>query len=393
MKKSQNTDIRDLSDADILKHIMQMNPFKFEHFVGNLLNVMGFKTRVTKPTGDGGVDIEAEHETPTGASIEYVVQVKRYTNIISPKDLQALVGAMQGSKVDRCIFITTSSFSSKSVEYAEQTRAMEIVDGKKLIGLIREYGVLPETLAKAGKAKISIPVCSADEGMRLGKEAYSRGDYEESLKYFNRVTNLEPENDEAWLWKGKSGINKLIFLDFPSKELLKRLTINQYRKKVLEWIRTSIHNFTYQIDIIPEEVFTAPFEKAIEINPDNIEAWPYVNPEKAHELCDERLKSNPNDEQVYLIMGKMFTVWDMCSEDEKPGEEAKKYFNKVVELNPKNEEAWFYLGIQKCQESGVLESEYQRADLEEALSYFNKCLEINPDNHYYTELVEAIKAI
>jgi len=467
MKEAQNADIRDLSDADILKHIMQMNPFKFEQFVGDLLNTMDFKTRVTKPTGDGGVDIEAEHETPTGASIEYVVQVKRHTNIISPKELQALVGAMQGSKADRCIFVTTSSFSAKSIEYAELMKTIELVDGKKLIELIREHGVMPETLAKIGESRISIPVCSADEGMRLGKEAYNRGDYEEALKYFDRVINLEPENDEAWVWKGKSELNKVRFSGFPSKELLKRLSTKQYREKFLEWITTSwggadkygINAFRKAVEITPEGcphvnpeyAIDLAFEKAVEINPDNIEAWSYVNPEKAIQLCEEILKSNPNDEQVWLNMGKAYQ-WKGWRDfnGEELERNAEKCFNKVVEINPKNEEALFYIGMlsipthvmgtySKTHYSGGTsytmpesfflditslpeytakstpptslrdfgkdliiisanegEQSYWSAlfkfleHFRTAVNYFDRCLEINPDNHHYIELREGI---
>lgn len=406
MKKSQNTDIGDFSDADILEHIMQMNPFKFEHFVGNLLNTMGFKTRVTKPTGDGGVDIEAEHETPTGASIEYVVQVKRHTNIISPKDLQALVGAMQGSKADRCIFITTSSFSTKSVEYAERMKTIELVDGKKLIELIREHGVMPETLAKIGESRISIPVCSADEAMKLGKEAYSRGDYEDALKYFDRVTNLEPENDEAWVWKGKSDINKLRFSGFPSKELLKRLSTKQYEGKLWEWGSYIGWKITPEQEKRhgkknPEQKkWYEYFEKAIEINPDNIEAWSYVNPEKAIELCEKRLESNPNDEQAWLTMGRAYTMmWNLMRGRDyiMPGEaeeKAQECFNKVVELNPKNEEALFNIGISYVSQSrNLLHYTNDASNARKAFSYFERCSEINPDNHYYTDLVEAIKVV
>ena len=389
-----------------------MNPFKFEQFVGDLLNMMGFKTRVTKPTGDGGVDIEAEHETPTGANIEYVVQVKRHTNIISPKELQALVGAMQGLKTDRCIFITTSSFSSKSVEYAERMKTIELVDGIKLIELIREHGILPETLAKIGESRISVPVCSADEGMRLGKEAYSRGDYEGALKYFDRVINLEPENDEAWVWKGKSDINKKLFSIFPSVESLKRLSTAQYSRVLLSWIQGQIDpylGFLYlgtDISTISrnrKKLNLNDFEKAGEINPDNIEAWLYANPEKAHELCNERLRVNPNDEEALLIKGKIRMADAYIEMDSGlMVEEAKKCFNKVVELSPKNEEALFYLGVVVSILDGsvildrfiLAEPEYKTyKKFRKAFNYFERCSEINPDNYHYTELVEAIKAV
>ena len=83
-----------ITDSQLLNILFEIDPFEFEQFIGDLLKRMGYNVEVTKPTGDGGIDIEAEFATPLGGVVKYVIQVKRHRNQISPKDLQALAGAI-----------------------------------------------------------------------------------------------------------------------------------------------------------------------------------------------------------------------------------------------------------------------------------------------------------
>ncbi len=62
----------------IISHLMAMTPVNFEKFVGELFRKMGYETEVTRPTADGGVDLNVCLTTPAGDSVRYVVQVKRY---------------------------------------------------------------------------------------------------------------------------------------------------------------------------------------------------------------------------------------------------------------------------------------------------------------------------
>ena len=40
--------------------------------------------------------------------------------------------------------------------------------------------------------------------MFLAAEAYKVGNYKEALKYYNKVLEINPENENAWFYKGSS---------------------------------------------------------------------------------------------------------------------------------------------------------------------------------------------
>ena len=60
-----------------------MNPYKFEHLVGQLLEAMGYEqVEVTKASGDKGVDVIGQVQVGI-TTITEVVQVKRMQNTIT----------------------------------------------------------------------------------------------------------------------------------------------------------------------------------------------------------------------------------------------------------------------------------------------------------------------
>lgn len=75
-----------------------MNPYKFEHLVGQLLEAMGYEqVEVTKASGDKGVDVVGKVQVGI-TTITEVVQVKRMQNTITRPFIDQLRGALPTTK-------------------------------------------------------------------------------------------------------------------------------------------------------------------------------------------------------------------------------------------------------------------------------------------------------
>jgi restriction system protein len=68
------------------------------------------------------------------------VQAKRWENSVGRPEIQRFVGALQGVKARRGVFITTSNFTQDAEDYANsiETRVI-LIDGQQLASLMIEY--------------------------------------------------------------------------------------------------------------------------------------------------------------------------------------------------------------------------------------------------------------
>lgn len=72
---------------------MRLNGHRFEHEFAELLRRKGWTAKVTRASGDGGVDIYATETTQNG-SVEWVIQCKRYKERVGPETVRALIGTL-----------------------------------------------------------------------------------------------------------------------------------------------------------------------------------------------------------------------------------------------------------------------------------------------------------
>lgn len=141
-----NTINQSLADA-LLTEIFSMSPLFFENLVLDLLYKMGYGGRQnnaivkTPYSHDDGIDgLIKEDEL----GLDYIyVQAKRWNNTVGQPEIQQFAGALSGKGARKGVMITTSSFSSKAMHFAENHSASRIVliDGKKLTDLMIAYGV------------------------------------------------------------------------------------------------------------------------------------------------------------------------------------------------------------------------------------------------------------
>lgn len=109
------------------KQNQHMTPEDFEEWCADLFRSKGFKVEVTPKVNDGGYDLYMEKD-----GISYIVECKCYSDTtIGRPLLQKLVGANATIRADKCVFITTSSFSAPAKQYAQEQRIW-LIDGNQL---------------------------------------------------------------------------------------------------------------------------------------------------------------------------------------------------------------------------------------------------------------------
>lgn len=132
---------------ELLAQVKEMSPEFFERLVVELLVKMGYggtlrdAGQAVGHSGDGGIDGIIK-EDRLGLDVIYV-QAKRYDDQpVSRPAIQAFVGALQGVRARKGIFITTSRFAQPAREYASHidTRVI-LIDGEQLAEFMIDYGL------------------------------------------------------------------------------------------------------------------------------------------------------------------------------------------------------------------------------------------------------------
>lgn len=138
-------DKKDNIQDELLNCLINMNPYKFEALMIQLLAVMGYKgdegqSLVTQKSNDGGID-GIINQDPLGLQKVYI-QVKRYApqNTVSRPEITSFSGAIKLRHADRGVFITTSSFTS-GAEEAARALNITLVNGDMLTNLMLQYHV------------------------------------------------------------------------------------------------------------------------------------------------------------------------------------------------------------------------------------------------------------
>ncbi|MBN2073606.1 MAG: restriction endonuclease [Actinobacteria bacterium] len=86
-------------------------------------------------------------EDKLGLDVIYI-QAKKWEGVVSRPEIQKFVGALEGQKARKGVFITTSNFSKEATEFASQVSSKVIlIDGEQLVDFMIEnsIGVSDET--------------------------------------------------------------------------------------------------------------------------------------------------------------------------------------------------------------------------------------------------------
>jgi len=138
--------------AELLEQVRNASPAFFEGLVVELLVRMGYggsfqeAARAVGRSGDEGIDGVIK-EDRLGLDAIYI-QAKRWAQPVSRPEIQKFAGALQGYRVRKGVFITTSSFSKEAREYAERIDSkIVLIDGEQLAELMFEHNVGVSTVA------------------------------------------------------------------------------------------------------------------------------------------------------------------------------------------------------------------------------------------------------
>lgn len=144
--------IRQSLVQELLERIKSLSPIFFERLVVNLLVKMGYggsikdAGKATRLTNDEGIDGIIK-EDKLGLDFIYI-QAKRWTDTsIGRPDIQSFVGALDGKKANKGIFITTSTFAKSSIEYVNAiSKKVILIDGQQLAEYMIDYGLGVSTI-------------------------------------------------------------------------------------------------------------------------------------------------------------------------------------------------------------------------------------------------------
>ncbi len=131
--------LAELSTQDfIIKRLhSRLEPYEFEHFVAHLLECMGYKTRVSSQSGDGGVDIIA-HNDELGFEPPIVkVQCKRSTGSNGEPEASQLLGTLGEGEFG--LFVNLGSYSRPARLLERNKTKLRLIDGDELADLIMEH--------------------------------------------------------------------------------------------------------------------------------------------------------------------------------------------------------------------------------------------------------------
>ena len=128
-------DIIESTKDYVLKELSRnLKGYALEEFIANLLQAMGYRTKLSPQGGDSGIDITAyKDELPP----RILVQVKSQDSDMKEITIQSLKGAM--TEGDYGLFVILSHYTKKAQEYLEKTPIIKGINGSELVDLILKY--------------------------------------------------------------------------------------------------------------------------------------------------------------------------------------------------------------------------------------------------------------
>ena len=126
----------------LLSEIMALTPSQFEALVDHLLVEMGFEAiEVTKPGGDGGIDVRGTLLIGDVVRVKMAVQAKRWKGSVQSSVVRQVRGSLGVN--EQGLIITTGKFSKGSIKEAGQPdkSPVALMDGEQLATLLMEYEI------------------------------------------------------------------------------------------------------------------------------------------------------------------------------------------------------------------------------------------------------------
>lgn len=122
------------ADFVIRKIHSGLSGYEFEHFTAHLMQCMGYTARVSKKSGDGGVDVIA-HTDQLGFEPPIIkIQCKRQTSQIGEPEISQLLGTL--GEGEYALFVILGSYSRQARVRERNNPRLRLIDGEELVELI-----------------------------------------------------------------------------------------------------------------------------------------------------------------------------------------------------------------------------------------------------------------
>ena len=132
--------------AELLARVKGSSPRFFEQLVVELLLKMGYggsraeAGEAVGAAGDEGID-GVINEDRLGLDTIYL-QAKRWEGTVGRPEIHKFVGALQGKRARKGVFITTSSYSAEARDYVKNIDPkVVLIDGRQLAELMIDFNV------------------------------------------------------------------------------------------------------------------------------------------------------------------------------------------------------------------------------------------------------------
>ena len=153
--------------AELLGRVKTSSPRFFEHLVVELLLKMGYggsreeAGEAVGGAGDEGID-GVISEDRLGLDTIYL-QAKRWEGTVGRPEIQKFVGALQGKRARKGVFITTGLFSTDAREYVKNIDTkVVLIDGKQLAELMIDFNVGVDPVISYEVKKITLDYFDED---------------------------------------------------------------------------------------------------------------------------------------------------------------------------------------------------------------------------------------
>jgi restriction system protein len=130
-------EIEEVTQDFVLKTLAQeLKGHPFAEFIAHLLSAMGYRTRVSPPGPDGGIDVIA-HKDELGFEPPIVkVQVTSGDGSIGEPEVSALNGKVEAHRGEFGLLVTLGHFSTQAKAFARSKSNLRLIDGDELVSLI-----------------------------------------------------------------------------------------------------------------------------------------------------------------------------------------------------------------------------------------------------------------
>lgn len=153
--------LRETLGQEILEKVKSCSPAFFEKLVVELLVSMGYggsrkdAGEAIGRSGDEGIDGIIK-EDRLGLDVIYI-QAKRWENTVGRPEIQKFVGALQGKRAKKGVFISTSNFSKEAISYARDLDLkVVLIDGDQLVENMIDFDIGVSLSRKFDMKKIDV---------------------------------------------------------------------------------------------------------------------------------------------------------------------------------------------------------------------------------------------